>query len=83
MEGGRGGLMGVGGQSNMWTRAQDLLIWLKPYFPMVQSSSGLILVPSGLQCVGFIHHLWGGLQSFSHIWRFKVDIADCFSIMTE
>lgn len=52
--------MGVGGQSNMWTWAQDLLIWLKPYFPMVQSSSGLILVPSGLQCVGFIHHLWGG-----------------------
>lgn len=65
-----------GGQSNMWTRAQDLLIWLKPSFTLEQSSSGLILVPSGLQCVGFIHHLWGESELQLVFGDVKVDIAD-------
>lgn len=67
------------GRSNMWTWAEDLVIWLKPSFPMVQSGSGLNLVPVRLpKYFGFIN-LWR--ESEAHFLvvifgDFKVDITD-------
>lgn len=53
-----GSLRGRGGRSSEWTWAEDLLIWLKCSFPVVQSVSGLNLGPVRSPKYFGCSHLW-------------------------